>query len=74
MPEVLKEGTSELKDEDEVEEHEENEDEAILLEGIPKPHSASKQTKAFSKDTGFGLLFINRQSLMWKQFLLDHLV
>ncbi|KAL2334436.1 hypothetical protein Fmac_015649 [Flemingia macrophylla] len=57
MPEDLKEGTArELKDEDEVEEQEENEDEdnedeMILLEGIPKLHSASKQTKTFSKDT-----------------------
>nr|KYP42268.1 DNA (cytosine-5)-methyltransferase 1B [Cajanus cajan] len=57
LPEDSKEGTAtELKDEDEVEEQEENEDEdnedeTILLEGTPKPHSASKQTKTFSAET-----------------------
>lgn len=57
LPEDSKEGiASELKDEDEVEEQEENEDddneeETILLEGTPKAHSASKQTKKISADT-----------------------
>lgn len=56
LPEDAKEGiASELKDEDEVEEQEENEDddneETILLEGTPKAHSASKQTKKISADT-----------------------
>lgn len=56
LPEDSKEGiASELKDEDEVEEQEENEDddneETILLEGTPKAHSASKQTKKFSAET-----------------------
>ncbi|KAK7380171.1 hypothetical protein VNO78_32642 [Psophocarpus tetragonolobus] len=57
LPEDSKEGTaSELKDENEVEEQDENEDEdneeeTILLEGTPKAHSASKQTKTFSADT-----------------------
>lgn len=57
MPEDSKEGTAnELKDEDEVEEQEENEDEdneeeTVVLEGTQKPHSASKQTKAFSADS-----------------------
>ncbi|XP_045814038.1 DNA (cytosine-5)-methyltransferase 1-like [Trifolium pratense] len=59
LPEDLKEGTnSEVKDDDEVDEQEqeENEDadadeeETVLLEGTQKPHSVSKETKAFSDE------------------------